>query len=270
MSQLIYCCCIAVIACGIGLFHMARASSRLTSVHVIIILCTHTLCVSACLPLRRAHICLKMRVCVYRRMVQWLVFGSRKQRVMVSSPRNGVMSTVVLWNWISSSRCLAAMKTRRGPASTLLVDSGADDHFCHPDFAKQSPLKKECEVDTEICTRQSIISPWHTTRQSGRTQGQRANIEFQIADISDNILNSGKLLRNGFVFSLKGENDSIMCHQSAPTTTVPLFLHKRSLRIHALSSVHHVSPVVEDDMPCWIGRVGITQAGHEVGQVDAY
>ena len=54
MSQLICCCCIAVIACGIGLFHMARASSRLTSVHVNIILGTHTLCVSACLPLRRA------------------------------------------------------------------------------------------------------------------------------------------------------------------------------------------------------------------------
>ena len=28
------CCCIAVIACGIGLFHMARASSRLTSVQI--------------------------------------------------------------------------------------------------------------------------------------------------------------------------------------------------------------------------------------------
>ena len=34
MSRLIYCCCIAVIACGIGLFHMARASSRLTSVQI--------------------------------------------------------------------------------------------------------------------------------------------------------------------------------------------------------------------------------------------
>ena len=32
MSWSTYCCCIAVIACGIGLFHMARASSRLTSV----------------------------------------------------------------------------------------------------------------------------------------------------------------------------------------------------------------------------------------------
>ena len=34
MSEVAYCWCIAVIACGIGLFHMARASSRLTSVHV--------------------------------------------------------------------------------------------------------------------------------------------------------------------------------------------------------------------------------------------
>ena len=57
MSQFIYCCFIAVTACGIGLFHMARASSRLTSVPVNIILGTHTLCVSACLPPRRALTC---------------------------------------------------------------------------------------------------------------------------------------------------------------------------------------------------------------------
>ena len=34
MSWLTCCCCIAVIACGIGLFHMARASSRLASVQI--------------------------------------------------------------------------------------------------------------------------------------------------------------------------------------------------------------------------------------------
>ena len=34
MFRLVNCCCIAVIACGIGLFHMAHASRRLTSVHV--------------------------------------------------------------------------------------------------------------------------------------------------------------------------------------------------------------------------------------------
>ena len=54
LSWLAYCCCIGVIACGSGLFHMAHASCILSSVHVNIILGTHTLCVSACLPPRRA------------------------------------------------------------------------------------------------------------------------------------------------------------------------------------------------------------------------
>ena len=58
-----------------------------------------------------------------------------------------------------------------------------------------------------------------------------------------------KLLRNGVVFNVKGENDSIRCHHRDPTTTVPLFLHKNSLRIRANPIVHHVSPVMEDDMP---------------------
>ena len=60
----------------------------------------------------------------------------------------------------SSSGCFAAMNTSRGTAGTLLVESRADDHICHPDFAKES------EVDTERCARQSIIPPWHTTRHS--------------------------------------------------------------------------------------------------------
>ena len=64
------------------------------------------------------------------------------------------------------------------------------------------------------------------------THGQRANIDFQVAGISDNILSLGKLLRNGFVFRLNVESDSIMCHQTKPTTTVRLFLHTISSRIH--------------------------------------
>ena len=40
-----------------------------------------------------------------------------------------------------------------------------------------------------------------------------------------------------------------MCHQRDPTTTVPLFLNKNSMRIRANPIVHHVSPVMEEDMP---------------------
>ena len=40
-----------------------------------------------------------------------------------------------------------------------------------------------------------------------------------------------------------------MYHHRDPTTTVPLFLHKNSLKIRANPIAHHVSPVMEDDMP---------------------
>ena len=40
-----------------------------------------------------------------------------------------------------------------------------------------------------------------------------------------------------------------MYHQRDPTTIVTLFLHKNSLRIRANPTVHHVSPVMEEDIP---------------------
>ena len=66
VSRLAYCCCIAVIACGIT-FHMARASSRLTSVHV-----NTSQNNSGCEVLQRVHRSaarshmLKMRMCVHK------------------------------------------------------------------------------------------------------------------------------------------------------------------------------------------------------------
>ena len=67
MSRLTYCCCIAVIACVIGLFHMARASSRLTSVHA-----NTSQNNSGCevlqrvyRPASRSHM-LEMRICVHK------------------------------------------------------------------------------------------------------------------------------------------------------------------------------------------------------------
>ena len=40
-----------------------------------------------------------------------------------------------------------------------------------------------------------------------------------------------------------------MYHHRDPTTTVPLFLHKNSLRMRANPIVHHVCPVMKDDKP---------------------
>ena len=34
----------------------------------------------------------------------------------------------------------------KGPAGTVLVDSGADDHICHPNLSKEFPLTKGAGV----------------------------------------------------------------------------------------------------------------------------
>ena len=93
----------------------------------------------------------------------------------------------------SPSWCFAAMNSPRGPAGTLLVDSGADDHICHPDFAKEFPLKKCAGVTLRDVQGNPLTH--HGTRHVNLrvgTRGQRAHIDFQIADISDNILSLGK------------------------------------------------------------------------------
>ena len=48
------------------------------------------------------------------------------------------------------------MNPQRGLAGTLLVDSGADDHTCHLDFAKESPLKESAKLTL------GMTSPWHS------------------------------------------------------------------------------------------------------------
>ena len=90
----------------------------------------------------------------------------------------------------TSSWCFAALSTPRGPTGTLLVDSGTDDHICHPDFAKEFPLKKSAGLTVRDV--QGNPLPHHGTRHvnlSVGKRGQRANIDFQIAGVmSDNIL----------------------------------------------------------------------------------
>ena len=80
VSRLAYCCCIAVIACGIGLFHMARASSRLTPVHV-----NTSQNNSGCEVLQRVHrpagrshmlkMCIRLHI---SRRLQWIVIDFKR------------------------------------------------------------------------------------------------------------------------------------------------------------------------------------------------
>ena len=162
-----------------------------------------------------------------RKVVQWLAVKNLK------SEADGVEAAQ--WSdadgfgadMDSSSWLFAALNNPRGQAGFLFVDSGADDHMCHPDFAKEFQFKKSAGL--RLRDVQGNPLSHHGTRHvnlSVERRGQRANIDFQIADISDNILSLEKLLRNGFVFNIRRKTDLIMYHQLYPTTIVPLFLHK--------------------------------------------
>ena len=79
----------------------------------------------------------------------------------------------------------------REAAGTVLVDSGADDHICHPE------LKKERRI--HVANKLSHHGTRYVNLTVG-TQGQRTNIDFQVADISDNIFSLENLLRSVLVF----------------------------------------------------------------------
>ena len=96
----------------------------------------------------------------------------------------------------------------KGPAGTLLVDSGgADDHICHPDFAKEFQLKKSAGLTLRDVQGNPLSH--HGTRHvnlSVGTRGQRANIEFQIADISDNTCQFGETIEERVCIQLEGRD----------------------------------------------------------------
>ena len=78
MSWLTCCWCIAVIACGIGLFHMARASSRPTSVQINTTKQFWLWGCSVFTALPGAHICLKCAYVFTHRRLQWIVIDCER------------------------------------------------------------------------------------------------------------------------------------------------------------------------------------------------
>ena len=117
LSGLIFCRCFAVIACGIGLFHMARASSRLTSVQINAK--KTTLGVSSCSALTAppgAHICLN---CAY-------LFTLKEYFSPVSQPGQlcARSKPVIVGPTIDGPRCPCTACSHASSAAQLVSASG--------------------------------------------------------------------------------------------------------------------------------------------------
>ena len=73
---------------------------------------------------------------------------------------------------------------------------------------------------------------------SGVTEAQCA---FKVADVNDDVLSLGRLLRRDFEFDLSIGLGCCMYPRGKPEKAVPLFLHNNSLRLEALPSVRAIS-----------------------------
>ena len=122
-----------------------------------------------------------------------------------------------------------------GSPGSLLLDSGSDEHMCTSKFADLIPtsrdgsplkLKDVQQNDLMISGQQTVpmlVGP------TGGKHAIEATATFRVAEVRDNILSLGKLVRKGFSFNL----GPCGCSMENDGRKVPLFLERNSLRVEA-------------------------------------
>ena len=123
------------------------------------------------------------------------------------------------WCFAVTSMCASV-----GSTGSLHVDSGSDEHLCTPKFADliptgpdRSPLKlKDAQQNV-------LVGP------TGGKHAMEATATFRVAEVRDNILSLGKLVRKGFSFILSPGG----CSMEKEGRSVPLYLERNSLRVEA-------------------------------------
>ena len=117
-----------------------------------------------------------------------------------------------------------------GSTGSLLLDSGSDEHLCTPKFADLIPtglkLKDVQQNDLAISGQKTVpmlVGP------TGGKHAMEAAATFRVAEVRDNILSLGKLVRKGFSFNLGPSS----CSMEKDGRKVPLYLERNSLRVEA-------------------------------------
>ena len=113
------------------------------------------------------------------------------------------------------------------------LDSGSDEHLCTPKFADliptspdRSPLKlKDVQQNDLVITGQRTVPM--LVGPTGGKHAMEATATFRVAEVRDNILSLGKLIRKGFSFNL----GPCGCWMEKDGRKVPLYLERNSLRV---------------------------------------
>ena len=134
------------------------------------------------------------------------------------------------WCFTLTSMCAVV-----GSTGSLLLDGGSDEHLCTPKFADLIPTSRDRSLLKlkDVQQNDLVISGEKTVPMLvGPTGGKHvmeATATFRVAEVRDNILSLGKLVRKGFNFTL----GPCGCSMEKDGTKVPLHLKRNSLRVDA-------------------------------------
>ena len=138
--------------------------------------------------------------------------------------RTGDDETSTGWCFALTSMCAAA-----GSTGSLLLESGSDEHLCTPKFADLIPtsrdrsrlkLKDVQQNDLVIACQKKVPM---LVRPTGGKHAMEATATFRVAEVRDNILSMGKLVRKGFSFNLGPGG----CSMEKDGRKVPLYLERK-------------------------------------------
>ena len=114
-----------------------------------------------------------------------------------------------------------------GSTGSLLLDSGGDEHLCTPRALTAALKLKDAQQNDLAISGQKTVAM--LVGPTGGKQAMEATATFRVAEVRDNILSLGKLVRKGFSFTLGPRG----CSMEKDGRRVPLYLERNSLRVEA-------------------------------------
>ena len=122
-----------------------------------------------------------------------------------------------------------------GSTGSLVPDSGSDEHLCTPKFADLIPTSRDRSLLKlkDVQQNDLVISGQKTVPMlvgpTGGKHAMEATATFRVAEVRNNILSLGKLVRKGFSFILGPGG----CSMEKDGRQVPLYMQRNSLRVEA-------------------------------------
>ena len=121
---------------------------------------------------------------------------------------------------------------------SALIDSGSDEHVCRREFAPACETQPDPHPVTLRDVQKGALQQYGVRDVSLQIGPSRT---FKVADVNDDVLCLGRLLRRGFEFDLSMGRGCCKYPRGRPEKAVPLLLHNNSLRLEAHPSERSIS-----------------------------